>query len=75
MVFWYYHICVKTSSQVLKTFFLANSTKHTISTAPKKLNAENTDLSCFKILRCFIIYYVMNYRKTLIKYNAYISQP
>ena len=26
-------------------------------------------------VNCFIIYYVMKYRKILIKYNAYISQP
>ena len=27
------------------------------------------------LILIFIIYYVMKYRKILIKYNAYISQP
>ena len=42
-----------------KTFFMLNSTEHEISTA--RNNNENTDkeVSCFKSLRCCIIFIML----------------
>ena len=37
--------------------------------------AGSTCLQLYNRIKEFIIYYIMKYRKILIKYNAYISQP
>ena len=44
--------------EVIKLFFMLNSTEHEISTAHKKLiktkMLKNNEFSCFQTLRCFI---------------------